>query len=470
MPESSRKDRVLNGILLIAAVACLIATAIQYPLSTTFPMGGDAAAIILRVQHVFTDPLGTFENIRHSWYPVSYILFSLNALNPFVYWPVAFSWWMALGQILTGAMLALLTYRIAGMRAAAISMAIWAMTPITMTSFFEDGTMAQLWSLPFILLFLERMYAKSIRGMVVAFILLFFSHPITAAVFIASTLVAFPNLLITPTLASTSEKNTRRILIWCFVASICAGALFLSTREEIFHLDFTPEASKYSPELFQGFFLPWLLASIVGFFQISSHNKKTRLFLITLTSFLVVSFLFAINDQLGIGFWTNRLNAYLLLCICIGAGVGFSSLQERLRSPLATGLLTLFLVTGICASVFHDNQNIYRRSESPSTYSRIHPDELSAIEWMQKNIESTSTILSSNVTRHYEWIPVLSGIPWEPLREHELFSRSTHETFEHPFIVFFTKKEQVPEWIIQNARTYHEEFRNNGAVIYRISL
>jgi hypothetical protein len=470
MPESSRKDRVLNIVLLTIAVACLIATAIQYPLSTTFPIGGDAAAIISRVQHIFTNPINTFENIRHSWYPVSYILFSLNALNPFVYWPVAFSWWMAIGQILTGIALGLLAYRISGIRAAALAMAIWALTPITMTSFFEDGTMAQLWSLPWVLLFFERMLAKSLRGMIISCILLFFSHPVTAVIFLASTFVALPHILFTAKKSSSIEKRIRYIILWCSLGCIAAGLFFFATKPGIFNLAFTPESSKYSPELFHGFFLPWLLASIIGYLHMTIMHKKEWLFLVTLGSFLVVSFLFAINDQLGIGFWVNRLNAYLIICICLGGGVGFSYLLGQLRSPVLSTLIAVFLLTGITGSVFHDNQNIYRRYESPSTYSRIHPDELAAISWAKEHIQPPSIILSSGLTRHYEWIPVLSRSSWQALKERDLFSVERYKTFEHPYLIFFTKKEKVPSWISEGSNTYHEIFRNNGAVIYRISL
>ncbi len=470
MPESSRKDRVLNTVLLTIAVACLIATAIQYPLSTTFPMGGDAAAIILRVQHLFTEPLRTFSNIRHSWYPVSYILFSVNALNPFVYWPIAFSWWMALGQILTGTALGFLAYRIAGIRAAAITMAIWAMTPITMTSFFEDGTMAQLWSLPWVLLFFERMLAKSLRGMIICCILLFFSHPITALVFIAGIFLAAPHLLLTANTHSEIEKKIRRIIVWCSIACVIAGAFYFNTKEEIFHLTFTPESSKYSPELFHGFFLPWLLASILGYFHIAQTHRKERLFLTIAVSFVTVAFLLAINDQLGIGFWTNRLNAYLLLCVSLGAGVGFSYALDQFRSKILSTLLALCLLVGMNESVWHDNENIYKRYESPSTYSRIHPDELSAIAWMKENIPSSSTVITSPLTRHYEWIPVLSGLHWESLEEGDLLSLEKHETLNEPYLVFFTKKEAVPHWLAENTERYHQEFQNKGVVIYRISL
>ena len=94
-----RRQDPLNSILVAIGLGCLIATAIQYPLSTTFPMGGDAAAIILRVQHILTNPIATFDQIRHTWYPIPYLIFSSNAFNPFVYWPVAFSLWVALGKI-----------------------------------------------------------------------------------------------------------------------------------------------------------------------------------------------------------------------------------------------------------------------------------------------------------------------------------------------------------------------------------
>ena len=212
MTKFFRKFSVFDTVLLFIASACLITTAAQYPLSTTFPMGGDGAAIIRNVQHINIRPLATLRTIVHSWYPAAYILFSINALIPFISWPILFSWWMAFGQILVGIALGFLCYRLAGARAAAIAIGLWALTPITMTSFFEDGTMAQLWSLIWITLFFERMAAKSTIGMIFFAFIAFFSHPITGLMLVATLCMTVPFSWISLPNLSKNQKTIRNIL------------------------------------------------------------------------------------------------------------------------------------------------------------------------------------------------------------------------------------------------------------------
>jgi hypothetical protein len=164
-----RRQSKVDILLGLVALSCLIAPAIQYPLSTTFPVGGDAAPHIATVQHILTKPIYSISRIAHSWYPATYILFSLNAFIPFISWTQLYPWWMALGQILTGLAIGLLIFRISGLRAAIIGIALWGMTPIALTSFFEDATMAQLWSLPWLVLFFEAVAMNSKKRIVTMF-------------------------------------------------------------------------------------------------------------------------------------------------------------------------------------------------------------------------------------------------------------------------------------------------------------
>src|SRR3990167_8492622 len=193
----------------------------------------------------------TAQNIYHSWYPISYILFSINALNPFVYWPIAFSWWMTLGQVITGLAIGLLSFRLFGIRAAAIGIALWGMTPIALTSFFEDATMAQLWSLPWAILFFERLAARSRKGMILCFFLASFSHPITGLILLVTIIITAPQLWMSTSKLDAKERLLRKIYSYSAGVAILLALGIFATRYRIFLLSFNFESSKYLRELFK---------------------------------------------------------------------------------------------------------------------------------------------------------------------------------------------------------------------------
>ncbi|HLC49640.1 MAG TPA: hypothetical protein VJI96_04635 [Candidatus Andersenbacteria bacterium] len=446
-----------NIALLFVALGCLLTPAVQYPLSTTFPIGGDAAAHIGIVQHLISRPILTAQNIYHSWYPISYILFSINAINPFVYWPIAFSWWMTLGQVITGLAIGLLSFRLFGIRAAAIGIALWGMTPIALTSFFEDATMAQLWSLPWAILFFERLAARSRKGMILCFFLASFSHPITGLILLVTIIITAPQLWMSTSKLDAKERLLRKIYSYSAGVAILLALGIFATRYRIFLLSFNFESSKYLRELFIGSFFPWAITAIYGWYHIVLLHKKNIVLITTLASFFFVSLLIAANDRLGIGFWTNRLNAYVTICIIVPASIGFARMIDMLRPKGIALLFTGTLLASLTGSVVYDNRNIYKRNESSTISTRITHDELQAIAWMKENISLSANVVSSSATRHYEWLPVLAGL-----------SRNDIASSPNTFLVFFTRTETVPEYIGEKPEQYHLEYINKGAAVFRI--
>lgn len=467
MTEFLRAQTWSNRILLIIGFGCLVATAVQYPLSTTFPIGGDAAVHIYTVQHMFSQPITTSGNILKSWYPVSYILFGLNGLIPNISWTTIFPWWMALGQIITGCLLGLLAYRLSGIPASAIAMGIWATTPIAMTSFFEDGTMAQLWSLPWILLFFERMATGSLRGMALYSFLALFSHPITGAVLIGTLVLAVPQLWMEP-YPNERQQKARLVLSWVAAVSIIAASLILLTKWSILFLPFKQEGSRYIPELLNGSFTPWILASILGCFVILRKHAQKKILLINLGNFFFLAFFLAVNDKFGIGFWTNRLNSYLVLIVCISATAGIGILIKHLRSPILSTIVISFVLIGSMGSTYHDNQNIYKRYESPIIYSRLHPEELAALTWIRDSTPLHTIVLSSAATRHYEWIPILAQREWEITSQTVVERMNSVNQTNTNIIIFFQQQEKVPEYIRSQPNIFSLTYETKGAAIFSI--
>lgn len=177
----------------------------------------------------------------------------------------------------------------------------------------------------------------------------------------------------------------------------------------------------------------------------------------------------ALNDKLGVGFWTNRLSIYLTLCIIIAGSIGFAAMIKTIRPIWVTTIFCTSLLIALTLSVFHDNMNIYRRFESPSTYTRIHPDELAAIAWIKDHVPSSANILTSKATRNYEWIPVLSGIEWDHTIGEQLKLLEKNIYAPYTLVVYFTKTEKVPDVIKEKTNLYHLEYENKGAAIYHIT-
>ncbi len=444
--------------LLLIAITCLIAPAVQYPLLTTFPIGGDAAAHINTVQHLTESPFSTLRHITLSWYPVTYTLFSLNAFIPFITWTDIYTWWMALGQIVTGLALGFLLFRLGGVRAAAIGIALWGITPITLTSFFEDATMAQLWSLPWLILFFERMTARSSIGMVFFFFLALLSHPITGLIILTTVILTAPLTWITNPKIDAKDRTLRKIYTFTALTASVFAAYIFATRFSVFSIAFRFESSRYLQELFHGFFLPWTLASIYGWYLFIQAFRDRFILIISLSSFFFVSILLAANDQLGIGFWTNRLNAYVTICIIIGAAIGFSRMLDALRPKLFTMVFATTLLIALTGSVINDNQNIYKRNESTTITTRINQNELDAIAWLNEYVSTPANVLSSAATRHYEWIPVLSDLSWNEINS------------PHPiYYIFFTRTEKVPEHVWEQGDRFRMVYRNQDAVIFSVT-
>ena len=331
------------------------------------------------------------------------------------------------------------------------------MTPIALTSFFEDGTMAQLWSLPWVVLFFERLAARSIKGMALTFFLATFSHPITGLIILITIILTSPLLWIGREYLDTKEKMLRNTYSYGAGIAIIGALVIFASRYSIFSLGFQPESSKYIPELFHGFFLPWTIASIYGWYILLNTHKKNVVLIYSLASFFFVSLLVGSNNQLGIGFWTSRLNVYATICIIVGGSIGFTHLLGSLRPKWLIAPFAATLLISLTGSIVYDNQNIYKRNESETVTTRINKHELQAIVWLKENAPLSARVISSAETRHYEWVPVLSGLSW-----------NSETPNPYTLRIFFTRREKVPEYILQQPERYRLEYENKGAAIFHM--
>lgn len=456
-------------ILLAASIILLLALACQYPASTTFPIGGDAAAYVGKMTTILHYPLRAIGVITSSWYPGMFALFAPAALLPFIDWPTRFTLWMTLGQIITGLMMGLLCYRIGGLKSAAAGIAVWALTPIVLTPFYEDGTLAQLWSLPWVILFFERYLSGSTIGVLIALLLVTLTHPISGLVlFITITLAAVPLWNIRLQISAQSRSIVHYLLIVCGLMTICLITIF-TLRSAVFSIEAKNEHSAYAQELSQGSFLPWSLLALVGYISLARKYASSPDKIILFGSFTFISFLLAFNDLLGVGFWTPRLASYLLLAVIMGAAYILPIAGEQVwKKQWLYVVFFLLLFSSLGSGVWRENSARYNYYESPSRYGRLLRGERSAITWLQANVPTGSQIYSSMENRNTEWISALSTLPWTPITSDPVQHIINTSKNVGGYAIYFTHRENLPTEYVTDTIHYRVLYHNDAAAVVQV--
>lgn len=447
------KQRITNGLALIGALTLLAVLAFQYPLSTTFPIGGDAAFYI-RVGRTLSSNVPLMEKIalfKSSSYPLAYVVAAGGAIFP-IDWPERFIWLVTLTYIAVGGCLGFFLYRLKNTSAAAAAIAIWALIPIDITTHLEDGTLAQLLSLVFLALFFERLSALSWWGIILTYGAVLLSHPLTG-------LVLFLTVLATtlggPLLFRTLPSPQRRIyqlLTGLTLLSVGAIAYKLWMSPALVTTAFTFDATHFAlPDLAQSVLGPFLLLSVLGFFTLLKQPRENQLIKIVLIAFCIITILLSFNYLLGVGLLTYRFKSYFVFGIVVLSALAISEVVQTvfplkfLRYAFGT-----ILFTSLAAASWHNNDRVYRYYEAPGNYARLHPGEYKGILWMKNNLPSNSVIITSTVNRHPEWIPVLTNLQWLSLpdiNDEAKINDTLHEAriYNRPvYVALLLNAEEVP--------------------------
>ena len=458
-----------EAILLGAACLALIALAWQYPASTTFPIGGDAPAYITNLKTVLHHPTKIFGVLTNTWYPAMYAWLLPATALPIIDWPTRFTWWMAIGQIFTGLMVGWLCYRLGGLKSAAFGIALWALTPIVLTPFYEDGTLAQLWSLPFILLFFERFFANSPRGVIIALLLVLATHPISGLVLIASLLIATPSLMALRTKQSGQAQPMISLLVLLSAISTGLFLIVLTTRYQVLSVPFHPESSPYTRELIFGSFTAWTMLAVLGYAALTHKLRNQPAHIIVFGSFVFLSVLLAFNDQLGIGFWTRRLTCYLLLAIIIACAYILPRLLNKIITyPAISTAAALALFGALSISVWHENDGRYNHYQSPRNYGRLLVNERAAITWLQLYLPPGATVYSSTANRNTEWIAALTNVNWIPVDKDPIQNILASKIFQNSYAIYLTHQEEVPAEYKKDTAHYRVIYHNDSAYIIQV--
>lgn len=463
----------LPSILLISGSFLLLAAlAIQYPLSVTFPMGGDAPAYVKTAQAVLGG--NYLALIKNTVYPLADLTFLPFALIP-ISWPMRFVWWAAACQIIVGLTLAWVLKRHFGWITAAAGMAFWSFMAISASRHFEDGTIAQLLSFAPLFLLVGSILAGKIWHGLLWFIVASLTHPITG---VALAIVLVPTTLgwfiAWPLLAPPLRRSLHIMLIIIIPLFPVIFAIFSRFKLFISYLKTTADSSSIF-SLTESHFWAIFLLTIVGFFLLLQAKQKHPhqiIFLVTITiSFLLL----AHNNWLGFGIWIKRLYPYIIAWSIFLAAYAWPILLRQLTKSRTVRLAIGSLLPLIIFSVaWNNNARVYHFYESPSRYLRLHPDELAAFDWINDNIQSPATIYSSTANRHTEWLPVLTSTDWIQVRDEQVTALNTIEDLPlapsdtATYVLFFSNREEIPSFVKSDTSQYPIVFKNDGATLISI--
>lgn len=452
----------------------LILLALQYPLSSSFPIGGDAASYVQYTQIILNgwrSPLYALQAFTQTWYPLAYLTLAPFAILP-VEWPIRFIWWAALGQIASGLSLGWLLYRMGGWRQAAAGIAFWALLPVTAFRHFEDATIAQLWSYAFLFIFLERLYAKKALHSLIFLLLVIASHAITGAIAI---LAIFSSLLPLWIFRRSIDPKSRSIMTHIATATaflIAIGTYIAITRPATFSIVTAQPGPIGIFEHTRSLFVPLALLSLAGITPLINKLKQQRFVLVITICFLSVLTLVGINQILEINVWTHRTSPYFIISSAILFAFAWPYLMNLIftNTKLRSTFTALFF-TAMLISAWQQNSFVYNYYESSSRYARVHPDELSAMYWVRNNTYFSTIVYASQVNRHSEWIPLITRRNLNPTDNlNQLLSSASNFSINNPnYLMIFHNREDVPQ---PSDPSIHlvPEFTSQGADVYRIQI
>lgn len=463
---------------IVASVILVSIIALQYPLSSSFPIGGDAPYYIIVSKEILAGlsaPQTALHSILVSWYPLFNILFTTTALLP-LSWADRFIWSMAAGHIVTALSLGWLLYRLSGWRAASAGIVFWSLTIVSITPHVESGTVAQLWSLAFFFLFLERWFSGSFYGTLSLFILTLLTHFLAGIVAVTAIICSVPLLMIASRQSNLLIAQKRIILLLkTLLALIGILGLYVMTKRfyifsSLHHLYGTFDVR----DLFYSHFGPLLLLAVVGVVYLAGRREVNGYRLSIILGTLTATSLLALNGQLGAGVLAGRFKSYFIGITVLLAAYAFPRLIRTLAPSRSVRILiTVLMMTVLWVPLWHYNKPVYAFYESPSRYARLHPDEFEALQWLEKTDSKPLFIMATTTNRHTEWIPALTKHRFAPVTTNDPLFQMTDEKLSeyvrsrhYAYIVFFKHREGIYPSFTERPDLFPVVFENRGSIIF----
>ncbi|MDO8512114.1 MAG: hypothetical protein Q7S57_02485 [bacterium] len=400
----------------LVAIIILSVFSFQYPLTSKLPLGNDAPTHIQNARYPISAP--PFSTVADRFAPfkttyrLSSSLFALARFLPFS-WPQRFMIWMALGHLLTGLLLGYLLRKFAGLIPAFIGMVFWSISVVGVLSFVQIGFMPQLWSMIFLLLFFEKLHAKSKIGVGLSLIAMWFAHPGTFIVCALALVITLPQYIF-----SKLDRVNETACTWKRVTVSVASALllillFIAFKRWPSYIALETEFNVFRTisEILKsqiGIIVPFTPIGLIIFSRLNSISKFFRLYLVT---FGALSIVLGFNSLLGIGILESRFFPFAIISIIIFGSIG---IWKVLQTAFAFGPLRYLVLTVILAvAIFqgwHTAGAYFANPGIDKTYQQLQPNQVEVFGWIKQNLPSNAVIaqndsLGDGVIR---WLPVLT--------------------------------------------------------------
>jgi hypothetical protein len=471
-----------NACLLSIGALMLVVFSFQYPFTAKIPLGNDTPTHIQIARYPISAP--AYRDVAESFAPLKTCyqlpssLFVLARFLPFT-WPQRFMIWMALGHLISGLILGYLLKKIAGTIPALIGMILWASSVFGVLMFAQIGFMPQLWSMIFLLFFLERIQARSPIGAGVALIAIWFSHPGTFVVCALALAITFPQYIFSKFYCPKTDKCLSKRIIITLLSSLSL-LLFL------FFFKNWPTYITFEKDL--GIFrtLSYILTSQIGiiiplvpigFFAFVKNHSLPQYFKIFLSTFGVISIVLGFNSLLGLGSLESRFFPYAIISVIILGSIGLEVCLRYAFSFAPLRYLVLFFILSIVAfQGWHTAVSYITNPETDKSYQHLQEKQMQIFQWIKQNLPENAVIaqndsLPDGVVR---WLPAISDRGMVPanylsknfcptIMQHLLKSNATH-------VLFFTKYEKIPSVYATNSKLFEKIYDNNEAIIYKLPI
>lgn len=468
--------RRLDAWTLVVSILFVVVMAIQYPMETTFPIGGDATRYILDAQEVVEtsrqSPLRGLQALAtNSAYPGTTLTILAASALP-IPWPILWTVLMSLGHLTTALALFFVGKKLTNnVLVGVASGAAWSIVGITLTRHIEDGTIAQLLSLPALVFFIGYIAEKKYGIAAALGIVTFLLHPLSG---LFAAFIGVLYVIVNPDvfLRSLRMRLTASIVL---VMAVAAGLYFYTENSHFFAEGFSSDQGISLSDLIHGAAGPlFIVAPLGAMWFIYRYGQYGHALVISAAA----AYLFMFQNQLmGESVFLYRTTSYAALFIALFSGIAVGELFRTIPRPrgiIAAAVMVMFAATG--TQVWAKNIPIYKFYEAPINYARLHPDELAAIEWMRDNLPAESFVVSTRINRHSEWIPILSGYTWEGLetssplftsRADSVADYAAQKGYTHA--VFFHHRESMADTFQGYDNRFPVVYQNKGVTIVSLS-
>lgn len=449
----------------LVPVLMLLVFSFQYPFSVDVPIGGDAPSHIMNATNL--------KRFIKSPYPLSSLILSSTHILPWA-WTTRFNFAMATGFALSGFVLAFFLNKIGGKTPAIIGMMFWSISAWDILPFFRDGTFAQLWSMPFLILFYWSAMKKRLHIMLLIIFLLYFLHPATFFVALLSLILSFPILA---TEFFNMSKSTSIILVIIFGFCITTLLFIFPT---FFPYSQSPDNNTYLSykDLIESRIGILTLLSLVGLFFFLT--KKTNYYFKSLfITYLLISFFVSLNSLWGIGSWERRFFPYFAFVLIFLGSLGLADLLREFF-PLKVVRITvfLFLMLPLCLNAWLVFKGYYRIFNTDR--SAMRKTEQAAYEWLKNNTDKNSMVLQTlDRGRGVEWLPVIAKrnnfvVNYQPsnldiLKDcNYLITKNAKLGLTHA--LFYQWTEKIPDYIKNDDKLFPLVFKNSEVSIFELPI